>query len=114
MHVGAAASDDGRGWNVAYAKEETVEGIVDALWRGRFYSSTGVVIEHITVEGLHVEIETSKAARIVALRDGAQRFAVVDGASISVDAPVDASYVRFGCWGTGESFAWTQPFFVTP
>jgi hypothetical protein len=33
-------------------------------------------------------------------------------ASIEVRVPPEARYVRLECWGPGESFAWTEPFFV--
>ena len=31
---------------------------------------------------------------------------------LEVEVPADAGYVRFECWGAGETFAWTQPFFI--
>ncbi|MBT3276147.1 MAG: phosphoesterase, partial [Spirochaetales bacterium] len=107
-----AAGDDGLGWNVVYTKEKSCPGILDALRNGCFYPSTGVIIDDIVVDGLHIEIKTANAQRVVALREESRRFATVDGSSISVDVPPDASFVRFECWGSGESFAWTQPFFV--
>jgi hypothetical protein len=107
-----AVGDDGWGWNVVYARERSVSGVVDALTSGRFYPSTGVKIQDIAVDGLHISLTTANAGRIVALCDAGQRFAQVDAASIEVDVPQDASYVRFECWGEGESFAWTQPFFM--
>ena len=106
------AGDVGLGWNVVYAWEVTVAGIVEALVQGRFYASTGVVISDIQVTGMRIALETENAARIVALSDGAVRFAQVDARAIEVEAPADATYVRFECWGVGESFAWTQPFFI--
>ena len=107
----AAKGDVGLGWNVAYVEEETASGVVEALRAGRFYASTGVEINQIQVEGNRIWIETENAARIVALRAGAKRIAVADGREIEVDVPAQAGYVRFECWGAGEAFAWTQPFF---
>ncbi len=107
-----ASGDDGLGWNVAYTREKSVSGVVEALRSGRFYASTGVEIQEIAVDGTHISLKTSNAGRIVGLCDNGQRFAQVDALSIDVDVPPDASYVRFECWGAGESFAWTQPFFA--
>jgi hypothetical protein len=59
-----------------------------------------------------VRIETKNARRITALRDVGRRFAVADGPVIEIEVPADAGYVRFECWGEGETFAWTQPFFI--
>ena len=108
----AAVGDVGLGWNVAYVRDESPEGVVEALSQGRFYASTGVVIDKIAVDGQNIAVQTENAARIVALREGAKRFAHVDGPSIDVEVPEGARYVRFECWGTGEAFAWTQPFFI--
>ena len=101
------------GWNVVYAKERSVRAVVDAMAAGRFYASTGVVIKKIRVRGDRIRIETENARRIVALRNIGRRFATTDDSAIEVQVPEGATYVRFECWGDGESFAWTQPFFVS-
>ena len=107
-----AEGDTGLGWNVVYVTDRTPRGVIEALRAGRFYASTGVEIRRISVTGDRIELETAGPGRIVALKDHGVRIATVDGTSISVEAPDDASYVRFECWGNGESFAWTQPFFL--
>ena len=99
------------GWNTVYVQDRSVEAIVDAMARGRFYASTGVTIDSIQVDGDTIRIVAPNAARIVALMQVGRRIAEVDGPSIEVRVPEDALYVRFECWGTGEAFAWTQPFF---
>lgn len=103
--------DFSQGWNVVYAKSSRKR-IVEALRNGRFYASTGVAITDIAVKGLRIHIKTRNAARIVALRDVQQRIAIADKREITVDVPRDAKYVRFECWGRGEEFAWTQPFWL--
>jgi hypothetical protein len=108
----AARGDVELGWNTAYVKEHTLDGVIDALVSGRFYPSTGVTITGIHVDGDKIRIETENAQRIVALKNTGQRFAVADASSIEVSVPPKAKYVRFECWGPGEKFAWTQPFFV--
>jgi len=102
----------GLGWNVAYVRHRTVAGVVDALQQGRFYASTGVHITDIRVDGNHIRLEAPDAERIVALRQVGKRLAVVDAPVIDIDVPDEAAYVRFECWGRGEKFAWTQPFFM--
>ena len=104
--------DAGQGWLLAYVRERTRDGVLDALRQGRFYASTGVTIDRIEVEGLHVRIETHDAHRIVALCDSGRGFAMVDAHTLDVHVPDDATYIRFECWGIGERFAWTQPFWV--
>jgi hypothetical protein len=105
-----AADDVELGWNVAYVTEPTPAGVAAALSAGRFYGSTGVEITDIRVDGRRIRIETRDARRIVALRNTATRFAVADDRVIEVEYPAGATYVRFECWGDGERFAWTQPF----
>jgi hypothetical protein len=100
------------GWNTAYVQERSVAAVVDALRHGRFYASTGVTITKIDVDGMTIRVETDNAHRIVALQQTGRRFAVVDDRVMTVGVPADARYVRFECWGVGEQFAWTQPFFV--
>jgi len=108
----AAVGDVGLGWNVVYVEDETPQGVVDALARGRFYASTGVEISRIEVNGRRIVLETENASRIVALRDTGRRLATVDGRCMEFEVPDGVRYVRFECWGDGEAFAWTQPFFA--
>jgi hypothetical protein len=88
-----------------------VAGVVDALQRGRFYASSGVVISGIRVEDRTITVTTENAERIVCLRNVARRIAVADDREITVTVPDEATYVRFECWGSGERMAWTQPFY---
>jgi hypothetical protein len=106
------AIDIGLGWNMVYAEKRTPNAIVDAMAKGRFYASTGVTINHIAVRGNRITIKTDNARRIVALMQTGRRFEQVDNSQIEIEVPDHAAYVRFECWGDGESFAWTQPFFV--
>lgn len=107
-----APEDVELGWNMVYAKSRSASAIVDAMAAGRFYPSTGVTINQITVRGNKVRIATDNASRIVALFDHGKRFATVDDNTIEVTPPDNAKYIRFECWGDGEKFAWTQPFFI--
>ena len=108
----AAKGDFALGWNAVYASERSPAAVVEALRNGRFYASTGVEIVAIETEGSVIRLRTRNAERIVALREVARRFAIVDAPEIEVAVPGDARTVRFECWGRGETFAWTQPFWV--
>lgn len=107
-----ASGDTELGWNMAYVNDPTPAGVAAALESGRFYASTGVEITTIQVEGTRIRIEAPHARRIVALREVGRRFAIADSNSIEIDYPDGATYVRFECWGDGEQFAWTQPFWL--
>ena len=107
-----ATGDVGLGWNMAYTRNRSASAIVGALLNGRFYASTGVVISRIKVTGRRIRVETKNAQRIVAIQQVGRRFAQADRRALEVEVPANAVYVRFECWGPGESFAWTQPFFI--
>jgi hypothetical protein len=108
-----AEGDVGLGWNMVYVHDETPEGITNALRQGRFYASSGVEISEIIVENNRISLQTENASRIVAIRDTGRRVATTDTHSIEIDVPSGARYVRFECWGAGEAFAWTQPFYIS-
>ncbi len=100
------------GWNVVYAYEKSVKGLIDAMRAGRFFPSTGVTITDVKVEGDSITITTKDAQRIAAIMEAGRRFASVDAATMTVKVPEGTSYVRFECFGAGERMAWTQPFFI--
>lgn len=102
----------GQGWNVAFPSSRDANGVVEALRSGRFYASSGVAIDRISVEGERITIASAQADRIVAIGDWGRRLAVADGTTMSFVMPAKEPYVRFECWGRGERFAWTQPFFI--
>ena len=105
-------SDVGLGWNMVYTKQKSVKAIVEAMRAGRFYASTGVTINSIGVRGGKIRLSTDNARRILVLGDYGRRLAVIDDASVEYEPSPKNKYIRFECWGDGESFAWTQPFFI--
>ena len=110
----AANGDDALGWNVAYVTERTPEAVLDALHDGRFYASTGVVIDNIQVDGDRIRVSTRNAGRLSAFMRNGVRLKYADASDLEVLVPPQAGYIRFECWGAGETSAWTQPFFVLP
>lgn len=107
------AGDIGQGWNVVCAGDRMASAIMDALRRGRFYTSTGVTIRSVRATATTVRIETHNARRTVALTRFGRRIAQADAPVLEV--PIDRidGYLRFECWGDGERFAWSQPVFVS-
>lgn len=102
-------------WLMVQIKESSLIEVVNALRLGRFYGSTGVEITDIRVAGRTITISTKNASTIFAVVDTAKRVATSHDKKLAVRIPDDASwsYIRFECWGTGESMAWTQPFFLS-
>lgn len=133
MRVYAAGADDshnfreeftreranpGRAWVVVRAPSLTRDAIVDALGRGDFYASTGVVLKDVrsTSSSVEVEIETTGPPTTTLAR-----FRVVfigkDGRilNVSYENPArytfagDEGYVRARIEDSNGLRAWTQP-----
>lgn len=108
------AGDEGVAWNMVQSESKEAGDIVAALRNGRFYATTGVTIESIRVNGNAIDMATKDAQQIVVSKGFGQRITRVDSARIEFSVPDDrdVSYIRFECYGPGESMAWTQPFFI--
>lgn len=106
--------DDAIAWNMVQCAERSPQALLEALRQGRCYPSTGVIIESIRVRGATITVRTANAQRIVVHADFGRREAAVDGPVCTFTVPDEAAvrYVRFECWGGGETMAWTQPFIV--
>jgi hypothetical protein len=103
-------------WIVAQAEERTATAIMDGLRHGRFYASTGVTINAVSVSDRTVSIDTADAQRIRFITGwgGVIRATVKDRrASWTVPDVPDVlerlKYVRVECYGEGGLMAWTQP-----
>lgn len=106
-------SDLGKAWVVVQALEKSVGGILEAIRAGRFYASSGVRIERITLENNRFTVETRNAQVI--------RFVTAVGKEVGrVAGPYgsflltgnERTYFRAECFGEGSSMAWTQPIWL--
>lgn len=110
----APEQDIALAWNVVQADDRSVKGIVDAFLDGRFYASTGVEIESVSVEGATVKVTAPNAKRLVVNGDWGKRLKQADATEIaySVEENAPYTYIRVEAYGEGEAQAWTQPFFI--
>ncbi len=106
--------DRGVCWNVVQCASREAEAILEALRVGRFYASTGVVIDEIRVEGSRIRVFSSNAQAFHVQCDHGCTAARVNGSELDFEVPDTSSwrYVRVECFGPGASQAWTQPFFL--
>ncbi len=106
--------DRGVAWNMVQSESREPEAIVRALRQGRFYASTGVVIESIHVNGNTLEIVTTNAYRHYICVKHGRVPAIIDGPVLRYTVPDDFPYpyFRVECWGAGDAMAWTQPFLL--
>jgi hypothetical protein len=111
------AEDVGIAWNVVQVPtgERNATTIFDALRGGRFYGSTGVQVDEISVDGRKIHIRTRNAQRIRFITRWGNIRASVDDAEATWEIPGDPKtaqqwrYVRAECYGAGGQMAWTQP-----
>jgi hypothetical protein len=108
-------TDVGLAWNVVQAQSREPGAILDALHRGCFYASTGVVIDSVDLNGLQLGVRTQNAQRIRFISNwGVIRETVNDNQAVwcvpdDPDLARQITYVRVECYGAGGRMAWTQP-----
>jgi hypothetical protein len=99
-----------RGWVMVNA-ERSRGAIVSALKAGRFYASSGVSIDSITLRGSRLAID-SDAEEIRFFADRGSMRHRVAGPTGSYTVRDDDIYVRAELYGRGASKAWTNPVYV--
>lgn len=104
-------------YNWVLASEATASGFLDALHRGSFYGSSGLVFERLAVVGQdHIVVRCSGAARLRffgngrLLQDvsGPAATYVVQGTEAYVRVEAEAETIE----GRPRLVAWSQPFYV--
>jgi len=100
----------GGGWVAVKARRDP-QAILDALAAGRFYSSTGVVLERAEVSGGELVVEiaaTERRPHTIELIENGVRVAVVTARSARRALPA-AGYVRAVITRDDGKRAWVQP-----
>lgn len=100
-----------RGWNMVCAERDPAA-IVAALKAGRFYASTGVVIEQLALDGTTLSVTAPAAAEIRFVTLHGLVAQLGSGPSASYELTGGEGYVRVECWGAGRQAAWTNPVFI--
>ncbi len=102
----------GSAWNAVNVRERSTDALLEALKEGRFYASTGVVLEEITVEDgfYRVRATNAKEMRLISLHGEVVEHVVGNMASFSLHKA--RKYARVEAIGETNSRAWTQPVFL--
>ena len=113
VHV---ADDLFGGWVWVKAAERSREAILDALFQGAFYASTGPVIQDFGREGLDVYVSCSACREIhfVTYPPRGKSFFAEDGAPLTEAALTltgREAYVRVVCVDENGRCAWSNPIF---
>ena len=116
--IWAVATDDAhrpehrdRAWVMVNAVRSR-QAIVAALKAGRFYASSGVVIDSITLDGNVLRVESANAQEIRFFADRGSMRGRELGTGASCEVHDNDIYLRAELYGQGASKAWTQPVFV--
>jgi len=113
--LGQDFSNPGRGWVQVRAESLSNVAIMDAISRGDFYASSGVILKDVTISGgeLRVEIDARATEKFTTyfVGEGGKILAKsFDTAAAYKLAPGD-KYVRARVESSFGSTAWTQPLF---
>ncbi len=100
-----------RAWVMVNAPR-TRPAIVEALKAGRFYASSGVLIDSIRLQDGVLTVESPNAHEIRFFADRGSMRAHQSAAAASCPVRADDIYLRAELYGRGASKAWTQPVFV--
>jgi len=120
--IGAVAVDDGHhhqvdhglGWTMIRAEELSIPAIIDALLKGRYYSSTGPEIKDLRVAAGRLRVKTSPV-RSIALVSVPGRGARAFGrngrniATAEFDLPSRGRYCRIEATDRDGKIAWSNP-----
>ena len=112
------ASDDlheiehlGKGWIMVNADTLQKDSLLNAIQRGDFYSTTGVLIEKMTVTDSSVTILAPEALEIKFVGDGRVTLKNVYSDSATYLIKGNEGYIRVEVKGVPGTKAWTQPLF---
>ena len=109
-------ANPGRGWIVVNAEQLTNESIIDSLIAGKFYFSTGIDIEDISMldEGIELVISQHRDyiynTKFIG-KDG-EVLKEVTGLQPKYEFSGDEEYVRASIKSSVGTRAWTQPTFL--
>ena len=107
-------ANPGRGWIVVRAERAARPALFDAMSKGDFYSSSGVVIKELknSEDEIVIEMDPYDSERFTTVFYGSNgiKLAEEHGSSVRFKPPRNQIYVRATIHSSRESFkAWTQP-----
>lgn len=107
------------GWNVLYLEELTPDGVLAALRSGRFYASSGLEVDEITVDDESYAVTAAAADTIRFIGDGGEVLETASGGTARYPFTGSETYVRVECEADSLPHpdsdvpvrAWLQPAF---
>jgi hypothetical protein len=109
-------ANPGRGWVAVQAKARRAPAIMEALEAGRFYASTGVILEDVVVSRnrLTVRVRPRGSFRFTTtfIGSGGRVLKTVHGTEATFELDAPEAYVRARVEDSGGAVAWVQPVWV--
>jgi hypothetical protein len=109
-------SNPGRGWLSVKAPALEAGALMEALEGGRFYASTGVVLEEVVVEPNRLEVRIEARGDFkyttIFIGTGGRVLGVGHGPVAVFHLQAPEEYVRARVVDSGGGVAWIQPLFV--
>lgn len=102
-------SDIGRGWIMVYASELQKDTLLQAIKKGRFYSSTGIEFTKIEVTKTLLSIYSTNAQKIKFIGASGSLLKIVEEKNASYSITGKEPYVRVEAINDNGHKAWTQP-----
>jgi hypothetical protein len=113
---GRDRANPGRGWVAVRAPGLNARAVMDALEEGRFYASTGVVLEEVQLSErrILIRIQPRGSFRYTTtfIGSGGRVLKTVHGTEAIFDLDAPESYVRARVEDSGGAVAWSQPVWV--
>lgn len=109
------AANPGRGWVMVDAEERAPRAVANALERGRFYATTGVVLESVEVRRGRLELAVRPDRRahywIEFIGNRGEVLDCSEALWAGLDLPPGRSYLRATVRASNGTRAWLQPLF---
>jgi len=109
----------GSAWNMIWARELTVDGILEAIHSGAFYATCGIVIDHVIITPEAITVRSENATHIEVIGDGSRVLQHVDASEMTYKLRGDEKWIRVVLWNDTMCYdepepqfpekAWMQP-----
>jgi hypothetical protein len=107
-------SHQGKGWVMVYASSNHQDTLVEAIRRGDFYASTGIVIDTVSYSPEKIYVKSSNGEIIKFFGKDGNLLISFNGKEATYQIKGNELYVRAEVTNTSGKRGWIQPYFVSP
>lgn len=107
-------SNQEKGWICVYASSREQNQLVEAIQKGDFYASNGIVLDTIGYAGDHLYVKSANGTIIRFVGRGGQLLSTINSAEGTYRVSGSEGYVRAEISNDQNQTAWTQPMMLAP